>query len=201
MLAGWCGAKTPSPCPFITIPKEDIQLTARYNLLQRILHWLIAIMVFGMLTSGMAFMVFGDEGVGSLVKVHMTFGVLLFVLMLIRVALRVLLPTPAYDPEPPKLQALVAKGIHLLLYVLLICLPIGGWLATSAAGETVQFFNMTLPALLTATDETKTLAETLFTLHGMGGIIVLLLVLVHTAAAIKDWRTPGSKTMNRISLP
>jgi cytochrome b561 len=199
IFAGWCST-TVTVSSHTHLIKEDTPLT-RYHLLQRILHWLIAIIVFGMLTSGMAFMLLGDEGVGSLVKVHMTFGVMLFILMLIRIALRVLLPTPVYEPEPDKLPALVAKVIHLLLYVLLLGLPLGGWLATSAAGETVHFFNLALPALMEATEESKILAKTLFTMHGLGGITVLLLVLIHTAAAIKEWRTPNSTMMRRISLP
>ncbi|MBK1695099.1 hypothetical protein CKO09_10160 [Chromatium weissei] len=171
----------------------------RYSKSQRILHWLIAIMVFGMLTSGMALMIFGDEAVGSLVHVHMSFGALILIMMLIRVALRVLMPTPA-SPLTIAEQR-VGNAIHLLLYVLLIGLPISGWFATSAAGETVQFFNMTLPALITATDSSKAFAETLFTLHGLGGIAVLVLVLVHTAAAIKHWLVLKDGLMNRISLP
>lgn len=177
---------------------EDIVLE-RYSLLQRVLHWFIAIMVFGMLTSGMALMVFGDESVGSLVKVHMSFGVLVFITMLIRVALRVLMPTPASPLTG--VEQRIGNTIHLLLYVLLIGLPISGWLATSAIGETVQFFNMTLPALMTATESTKAFGETVFELHGLGGIAVLLLVLVHTAAAIKHWLVLKDGMMNRISLP
>lgn len=179
----------------------------RYSLLQRLLHWIIALMVFGLLAVGLTFMaledegmksVFGEEITATLFKVHMTFGILLLVLMIVRIMLRFMQPTPAYNPPLVGIEALIGKGIHLLLYILLIGLPIGGWLATSAENMPVQFFNMTLPSLLAPNPE---LAHTLFEFHGLGGVAVLLLVLVHIAAALKHWLIMKDKMMNRISLP
>jgi cytochrome b561 len=186
---------------------EEITLTAnRYTLLQRLLHWLIALMVFGLLAAGIMFMTLGDEGLvsllgkeltGMLFKIHKTFGILLLLLMIVRIALRFASPPPAYDPPLSGVERMIGSGIHLLLYVLLIGLPIGGWLATAAAGYPVQFFDMTLPGLIA---ENKELGETLFDLHGLGGLAVLALVLVHTAAGLKHWRLKDG-IMTRISLP
>lgn len=180
--------------------------TNRYTLLQRLLHWLIALMVFGILASGLTFMTLGDDGIaalfgealtGTMFKIHKTVGILLLALTVARIALRLVSPTPPYDPPLSGIERLVGGGTQLLLYVLLIGLPIGGWLATAASGYPVQFFDLTLPGLI---GENRELGETLFAFHGLGGLLVLVLVLVHTAAGLKHWRL-NDGIMTRISLP
>lgn len=179
---------------------------ARYTFLQRILHWLIALMVFGLLAAGLAFWGLEYEGIASLLgeetarlvyKAHKTFGILVLMLMLLRIALRRLSPAPPYDPPLGLIERMVGGGIHLLLYALLIGLPLGGWLATAAEGYPIQFFDMILPGII---GENKELGETLFFYHGLGGLIVFGLVLLHTAAGLKHWRLKDG-IMTRISLP
>ncbi|WP_200328334.1 cytochrome b [Thiocystis violacea] len=180
--------------------------TNRYTLLQRLLHWLIALIVFGLLFAGLAFWALGYDGLKGLVgedttntlfMAHKSFGILLLLLTLLRIVLRVRTPAPPYDPPLGALERLVGGGIHLLLYVLLIGLPIGGWIATAASGYPIQFFGMTLPGLV---GENKELGEMLFFYHGLGGLIVAVLVLIHIAAGLKHWRLKDG-IMTRISLP
>ncbi|AFL72962.1 cytochrome b [Thiocystis violascens] len=178
----------------------------RYTLLQRLLHWLIALMVFGLLAAGFTFWslgyegtvgLFGEELTNMLYKIHKTFGILLLLLMIARIALRRVSPAPPHDPPLSGVERMVGGGIHLLLYALLIGLPIGGWLATAASGYPIQFFDLTLPGII---GENKELGATLFFYHGIGGLVVLGLVLVHTAAGLKHWRLKDG-IMTRISLP
>ena len=178
----------------------------RYTLMQRLLHWLIAVLVFGLLAAGFAFWafeyeglvnLFGAETTSSLFMVHKSVGILVLLLTILRIVLRRRSPAPPYDPPLGGLERLVGGGIHLMLYLLLIGLPIGGWIATAASGYPVQFFGLTLPGLI---GENKELGETLFFFHGIGGLAVGLLVLVHMAAGLKHWRLKDG-IMTRISLP
>ncbi|WP_206171523.1 cytochrome b [Thiorhodococcus mannitoliphagus] len=178
----------------------------RYTLLQRLLHWLIALIVFGLLGAGLAFWalgygglkdLLGEETTNTLYMVHKSFGILLLLLTILRIVLRLRTPPPPYDPPLGALERLVGGGIHLLLYVFLIGLPIGGWIATAASGYPIQFFGMTLPGII---GENKELGEMMFFYHGIGGLIVGVLVLIHIAAGIKHWRLKDG-IMTRISLP
>lgn len=180
--------------------------TNRYSLSLRLLHWLIALLVFGILTSGLTFMFVGGDAVAELLgeevtktlfMIHKSVGILLLLLTILRIALRRAAPAPAYDPPLTRVEHLVGAGTHLLLYALLIGLPIGGWLATAASGYPVQFFGLTLPGLI---GENHELGETLFAFHGLGGLAVLALVLLHVAAGLKHWRLKDG-IMTRISLP
>ncbi|MBK1718187.1 cytochrome b [Thiocystis violacea] len=178
----------------------------RYTLIQRLLHWLIALLVLGLLAAGLAFWALGYEGLvkmlgeettGQLFTLHKSLGILVLLLTVFRLIVRGQSPAPAYDPPLGMIERLVGGGIHLLLYILLIGLPIGGWLATAASGYPVQFFSVNLPGLI---GENKELGAMLFFYHGIGGLAVGVLVLVHMAAGLKHWKLKDG-IMTRISLP
>lgn len=185
----------------------------RYNLVQRLLHWLIAIAVVGLLAIGFTLWglgsyqnvvdTFGAETTNALYTYHKSFGVLLLLLMVLRVALRRMSPPPAYEKPLSGPVKTVAVGNHLLLYVLLLGMPIGGWMATWLGGFPVQFFglfgeNGWQPPAFIGKDEA--LSKQLFMVHGYAGIAVAVLALLHIAAAIRHWRRKDG-VMRRISLP
>lgn len=178
----------------------------RYTFLQRLLHWLIALIVFGLLLAGLGFWalgyeglkgMLGDEGVNTVYMLHKSFGILVLLLTVLRLVLRFRTPPPAYDPPLGLLERMVGGGIHVLLYLFLIGLPIGGWIATAASGYPIQFFGMTLPGII---GENKELGEMMFFYHGIGGLIVAVLLLIHIAAGLKHWKLKDG-IMTRISLP
>ena len=178
----------------------------RYTFTQRMLHWLIAALVFGMLLGGLTFWALGSEGLvdrvgqqvtANLFMYHKSIGILVLLLTVLRIWLRRRDPAPPYDPPLGLVERLVGGTTVLVLYLLSIGLPIGGALATAASGYPVQFFGFELPGLL---PENKALGETLFFYHGLGGLALALVVLLHMAAGIKHWRLKDG-VMTRISLP
>jgi cytochrome b561 len=182
-------------------------LTAnRYTFTQRMLHWLIAALIFGMLLGGLTFWALGDEGLvnlagpqvtANLYMYHKSIGLLVLLLTVLRIWLRRRDPAPPYDPPLSAGERLVGGTTVLVLYLISIGLPIGGALATTLSGYPVQFFGFELPGLLA---ENKELGETLFFYHGLGGLALGLVVLLHMAAGIKHWRLKDG-VMTRISLP
>lgn len=180
--------------------------TNRYTFAQRLLHWVVALLVLGLLLAGLAFWALGYDGLvgllgeemtGELYKYHKSFGILLLLLTLLRIGLRFAAPPPAYDPPIGGLERVVGAGIHLLLYALLLGMPIVGWLATAAAGYPVQFFDWQLPGLI---GKDEALSETLFAYHGLAGLAVAGLLVLHIGAALKHWRLKDG-IVRRISLP
>ena len=178
----------------------------RYTLAQRLLHWLIAVLVMGLLCAGLLFWALGYEGLvkllgeettNTLFMMHKSFGILVLLLTILRIVLRRRSPAPPYDPPLSGIERLVSGSTVLLMYLLCIGLPIGGALATAAAGYPVQFFGLNLPGLIGQNPE---LAKTLFLYHGLGGLALGLVVLLHVAAGLKHWRLKDG-IMTRISLP
>ena len=179
----------------------------RYALVQRLLHWLIAILVLGALAGGALLWAYGFEGLQSsfglattnaIYKYHKTVGVLVLGLMVIRLALRLTLGAPRPHPTLSPGIAAAARATHLAFYGLLIVMPVLGWAATAAGGFPVQFFDMELPGII---GENKALSETLFRFHGIVGVLIAALALLHIAAALRHWLMLKDGVMTRIALP
>ena len=180
--------------------------TTRYALVQRLLHWLIAVMVLALLGVGMIFSFLGFDGTketfggdvtNGLYTLHKTFGIIVLALMILRLGLRLALGAPPYPQPLTGFERAASRMVHGLFYVALLAMPILGWLATAAGGYPVQFFNMTLPGLI---GKDKALGETLFWLHGLVGWLLLGLIVLHVSAAMMHWLVKRDGVMARMSL-
>jgi cytochrome b561 len=109
---------------------------------------------------------------------HFTFGLTVFALVWVRLALRLFQLTPAIEPPAPNWQNLLAKLVHFALYAMMIGLPVAGWLILSGEGKPIPFG---LPPLIA---ENKELAETVEELHTAVGEAGIFLIGLHTVAAL-----------------
>jgi len=71
--------------------------------------------------------------------------------------------------------------LHLALYVLLLAMPLGGWLILSAAGKNIPFWGLSLPPLVSPD---KGLAEFIEEIHETAGKVGYFLIGLHAAAAL-----------------
>jgi cytochrome b561 len=181
--------------------------TARYSLMQRLVHWAVAITVLCSLTVGLILGTLGFEGArdtfgldatNALYKYHKSFGVLILGLMALRLALWVINGRPPHGSDMAPAQRLAASVVHWSLYVLLIAMPVIGWMATAAGGFPVEFFGWVLPGYVAKDPE---LARWLFGVHEIVGYVILGFVAVHIAAALHHWKVRRDRVMHRISLP
>jgi len=147
------------------------------------LHWLIAACVLVMIPIGI---VMGRVGQGptqdTLYLLHKSLGMLILMLMLARLVNRIVIGAPAPAPSLARWQRVASSATHGLLYVLLLVMPVGGWLANSAYGTPTPFFGVfEIPNLIA---KNEALANRLFAVHRSIGLIVAAIVLVHIAAAL-----------------
>ena len=179
----------------------------RYALSQRLLHWIIALIVLGVLAVGLIFSIydgfkgtkeaFGDQLTGMFYKYHKTFGIVILFAMILRIIVKLIKGKPEYSQELSKFDRIASNSVHGLLYVLLVAMPILGWLGTGAGGFPVQFFEWNLPGILA---KDKELYGTLMELHGICGWLVLICVILHIGGALKHWLINRDGVMQRMSL-
>ena len=178
----------------------------RYALSQRLLHWLIALMILGALVVGWtlgtlgfrgAVETFGQDMTNMLYEYHKTFGVLILGFMVLRIALKLMLPKPAYAEPLSRFEHIASNAVHGILYLAVVLMAVVGWLGTGASGFPVEFFNWNLPAILA---KDKALGETLFTLHYLLGIVITFAVAAHIGGALKHWLVNKDGVMRRMSL-
>lgn len=158
--------------------------TGGYSGLAKTLHWSVALAVLAIVPIGIAMPLVGKgELQNALYFVHKSLGVLIFALMLWRIAYRLVAGAPAAEPGLERWQRAVSSAVHGLLYLLLLAMPVLGYLALSAFGATTPVFGLFEIAPLIAKDEA--LAERLFALHRWTGFAVAGLAAAHIGGALQ----------------
>lgn len=158
--------------------------TIRYTAPARLLHWLMAALLIGLLALGfyMSDLPLSPEKL-QLYSWHKWAGVTAFILLAIRLLWRATHRPPALPASMSATAQRMAHLGHLALYALMIAIPLSGWLMSSAKGfQTVYFGVLPIPDLLAKNPE---LGELLATLHGGLNLLLVLTVLGHAAAALK----------------
>jgi len=84
---------------------------------------------------------------GDAMTLHISFGILILVLIVLRFIWRVTHPVAPERSLPPW-QHLTSEAVHWLLYALVFAATLTGWLFASLRGWPVSFFHLTqLPML------------------------------------------------------
>lgn len=101
-----------------------------YSGLQIGLHWLIAVLIvvnwFTGEGAGEALDRIGEGATDVGTPLHVPVGVVVFLLVLVRIVVKLLRGGPNPPGEPGSPAVLVAKFGHLVLYVLMVAVPLGG---------------------------------------------------------------------------
>lgn len=165
----------------------------RYSAGAMIFHWLIAIAVIVTWRIVETAEHASKSDAAYWMGHHKALGITILLLTLGRLAWRLTHPVPPMSLAVARWQRLLARGVHILFYVLLIGLPIGGWLATSFYGYGVDMWGVfAVPAL--PVGESKDIGGQIIGLHKTGGEIMLYLIGLHILGALKHtfWDKDGT---------
>ncbi|GJG98686.1 cytochrome b [Cupriavidus pauculus] len=162
------------------------------------LHWLIAFGIFA--AFGLGLYMTGIPGLTptklKLFSWHKWLGVTIFIVAVLRVIWRATHAAPPVAPGTPAWQARAAAAAHHMLYVLILIVPITGYLYSLAAGVPVVYLGLwKLPVLIEASDTLKPIFKFahIWLNYGMAAIVV-----VHAAAAIKHQLVDRDGTLGRM---
>ena len=165
----------------------------------RLLHWTMAALILGLLAVGFYMVqVLGTTdliGRFQLTQLHKSFGFVVFTLALLRLAWRAANPVHPAPPAAAKpWENAAARTAHVALYVLMLWMPLSGWLMASASplndpgAYPMQVRNMVfglfeLPDPIAPGDR---YLEALFkAAHFYGALALAALLAVHAGAALK----------------
>ena len=156
----------------------------RYDAVAMSLHWFIAVLLFFMLFFGEDLMKEKDAG-GFGPSLHVSIGSAILLLSVFRLVWRLINPPPAYPAGMAPWERTASSVTHLLFYVLLIGIPLTGWLATpkflseeeAVAGLTL-FGAFPLPGA-------PSLGLPMKGIHEIGSNLGIALLALHVLAALK----------------
>ena len=163
------------------IVPDGIDTVTRYNSTARAFHAVIAVLVIVNLALGL--LSEAVEKTVDLLPLHKSIGITVLALTIARIALRFTWKTPAYVPSLKRFDLIVAKTMHAIFYGLLLILPLTGWIRASADKELLAWFGVPFPKL--AVEKGSTLGEMGYEGHEILGFLMLALVVLHVAAALR----------------
>jgi cytochrome b561 len=154
----------------------------RFTLLQRVLHWVMAVCILAMLFIGVGMVSTIMPKYLTLVSIHRPLGIAILVLALVRLVVRLRYGAPSLPVDLPGPMKLAAHLSHYGLYALMIGMPLIGWAMLSAAAYPVVLFGgVRLPAILPQSDSLHAL---LWAGHFYLAFAFFALILLHLAAAL-----------------
>lgn len=161
-----------------------------YSMPHRLIHWLTAALVIALVPIGvyMASIPYPpDPGASpalkdSLYEWHKSFGLIVFFLAVARVAVRLVNGVPPPAASLTRFERIASTATHHALYVLILLVPLAGWLATSMCYGPVRLF-WTVPVTLPFSGEEATCAA-IYQVHFGAAFLMAFLVLFHIAGAL-----------------
>lgn len=163
--------------------RQDLPDLQRYGLTAQLGHWLTVLLLCAAFPVGFYMVELALSPTKlRLFSYHKWIGVTVFALVLLRLLWRSWRP-----PPPPPAMApwalRTAQITHRLLYLLLLVVPLSGWLMSSAKGfQTVYFGRLPIPDLL---GKDPALGAALEAVHWTLNKMLLGAIVLHIAAALK----------------
>lgn len=155
-----------------------------YGITAIALHWSSALLVIFMLGLGiyMTDLPDGDPKWGWY-GLHKSIGLLIFMLLILRVIWKRLNTTPPLPNNLKRYEVILAHASHGLLYLLLLLIPITGYIDSSAGGYHINFFELfDIPTLV---EKNKALMEFAAETHEFLAFFMMGLIVLHIGAALK----------------
>lgn len=134
----------------------------RWHPAMQLLHWLGLLLITATAVIGllMVDMERGTELRKLCYGLHKSLGMTALALGILRLLIRTCSRAPAPLPAPPW-QRRAAHASHVLMYVVLLALPLSGWLLNSVAGQPLPWFGLfELPALTGRNPDLRGLIDT-----------------------------------------
>lgn len=170
----------------------------RYGLLSIVLHWGVALTVFGLFALGlwMVGLDYYDSWRKAGPDLHKSIGLTLFAVMVIRLAWRLISPPPPPLDSYSKVTRIGAHLVHLFLYAALFAVMIAGYLISTADGVGIPVFGLfEVPALVSGLSGQ---AETAGTIHLYLAWAIVVFAVLHGLAALKHHFIDHDVTLKRM---
>lgn len=154
----------------------------RFHPAIRLLHWTMALLILAMLFIGVAMVSTAEPAYASLIALHRPIGIAILLLAAIRLAIRLRTGAPLLPADLPPMQQRAARGVHVLLYLAMIGLPLIGWAMLSAGGYPVRLTStLILPPIL---PQDALAYGLLRQAHGLIAFAFFALILGHLTVAL-----------------
>ncbi|MGI4778059.1 MAG: cytochrome b [Janthinobacterium lividum] len=181
--------------------------SARYTRPAIILHWLIAMLMAVNVALILLVERFPEDWVRPVVDTHKSVGITVLGLVLLRILWRLTHRPPAMPSSYGRSERFGAHAVHAVLYLLMVLLPLSGWMHDSAWKDApthpMQLFGLVpwprLGWIMSVDTGTKEMLHTAFgDLHAWAGYVLYAMFALHVAGALKHQWFDGERELQRM---
>ena len=170
----------------------------RYSTGAIILHWLMAILIITNLALAFYAEDLPKPAEQAVIGNHKAIGIMVLALAVLRIVWRITHPAPPLESTLAGWERTLAKITHTLFYVLIIAVPLAGWLMVSPhvpdGGAAARPLGVGVPALPVG----KAAGEAGHELHEYLALAWIGLIVLHIAGAWKHQLIDKDGTMGRM---
>ncbi len=163
--------------------------SSEFGTVSKILHWSMAAIIITLIGVGIYMAGLPKETAEQkqyafqFYGLHKSFGVVVLALMVLRLLWIRLSPPPALPAVFDAKEKMITKAVQGFLYILMILMPVSGYVMSNAGGYPINFFGLgELPALIGKSKEIGGIAHEA---HEIMGFAMLALIALHVAGALK----------------
>jgi cytochrome b561 len=168
----------------------------QYGTTAKVLHWtIVALLVVQYMIGWLMPDLHRNMKPGAPMIFHISIGITILVLILLRFVWRLTHPVAPESSLPPW-QRLSSEAVHWALYVLVLATTFSGWLFASYRGWGVSFFYL-FPMPMLASDNAAA-GKAIDGLHQAAGWTLLALIGLHVAAALAHLFIYRDRIMQRM---
>lgn len=171
-----------------------------YGVISIAIHWISALLILFLFGLGiyMVDLTYYDDWYHKGPELHVSLGLLVLLLMLLRIIWRTINPTPVDLPAKP-IQQKAARLVKIALYLFIFIVITSGYLITTAEGQAASMFNLVkFPVLVELSADNVDRAGELHEYFAWG---IIALVVVHLLGALMHHFVMRDKTLVRILKP
>lgn len=166
----------------------------------KLFHWVIALAIIGNIAIGL----YAVDLPTSPAKMdafywHKTTGLTILGLVVLRILWRLGNPPPQPPPAMPLWQQFASGLSHFGLYLVMIAMPLSGWVIHSASGFPLELYGLfQLPDIVPESADESAVQDQAALVHYWLFIAICALVGLHILAALKHHFIDGDKVLVRM---
>ena len=197
----------PTATPDIREPGFAAATFARYTRPAIVLHWLIAVLM--MINIALILLVeqFPEDWIRPVIDTHKSTGITVLGLVLLRILWRLTHRPPAMPSTYGRLERFGAHAAHAVLYLLMLLLPLSGWMHDSAwkdaATHPMQLFGLfewpRIGWIMSIEAGTKEMLHTILgDVHEWAATALYVMFALHVLGALKHQFFDGERELQRM---
>jgi len=169
-----------------------------FGFIAKCLHWVIGLLIIGLIALGAYMVTLGyyDAWYHDSLSYHKALGMVVLGLVVAKIAWMIKNTKPDDLSSWTALEKKASFAVHKILLLIMVLMPLTGYLVSTSAGEGISIFGLfEIPALIKIDEQGRDLSIAIHYYLAYGGAVI---ILIHALAALKHHFINKDKTLRRM---